>query len=32
MAFDPETACRIALGLIFLGAACIGLPHRLTPS
>lgn len=29
MAFDLETVSRIALGLIFLGAACIGIPHRL---
>jgi hypothetical protein len=29
MAIEPEAVCRIALGLIFLGAACIGLPHRL---
>ena len=29
MALDSETGCRVALGLIFLGAACIGLPHRL---
>lgn len=29
MAFDLETVYRIALGLIFLGAACIGIPHRL---
>ena len=29
MAFHLETACRIALGLIFLGAAAIGIPHRL---
>src|SRR5262245_60555059 len=29
MAFDPETACRIALGVIFVAAGCIGIPHRL---
>jgi protein-S-isoprenylcysteine O-methyltransferase Ste14 len=29
MAFDAETGSRIAIGLIFLGAACIGVPHRL---
>ena len=29
MAFNPEPICRIALGLIFLGAGCIGIPHRL---
>ena len=29
MAPNPETGCRIALGLIFLGAAAIGIPHRL---
>lgn len=29
MAFDSETGCRVALGLIFLGAVCIGVPHRL---
>lgn len=29
MAFDLETTCRLALGLIFLGAAAIGIPHRL---
>lgn len=29
MAFDLETTCRVALGLIFIGAACIGIPHRL---
>lgn len=29
MAFDPETGCRIAVGCMFLGAACIGVPHRL---
>ncbi|MSU65717.1 MAG: isoprenylcysteine carboxylmethyltransferase family protein [Opitutus sp.] len=29
MVLDSETGCRIALGLIFLGAAAIGLPHRL---
>ncbi|MBI4626336.1 MAG: isoprenylcysteine carboxylmethyltransferase family protein [Verrucomicrobia bacterium] len=29
MALDPETVCRVALGLMFLGAVCIGLPHRL---
>jgi len=28
MSFDVESVCRVALGLIFLGAACIGLPHR----
>lgn len=26
---DLETGCRIVLGLMFLGAACIGIPHRL---
>lgn len=29
MAPDLETVCRVALGLIFLGAAAIGIPHRL---
>lgn len=29
MPFDPEPVCRIALGLVFLGAASIGVPHRL---
>src|SRR5687768_16005665 len=29
MTLDPESVCRIALGLIFLGAASIGVPHRL---
>lgn len=29
MALDPETGCRVALGVIFLGVACIGVPHRL---
>ncbi|MSU64512.1 MAG: isoprenylcysteine carboxylmethyltransferase family protein [Opitutus sp.] len=29
MRLDPETGCRVALGLIFLGAVCIGIPHRL---
>lgn len=29
MALDPETACRVTLGLMVLGAAGIGLPHRL---
>jgi protein-S-isoprenylcysteine O-methyltransferase Ste14 len=29
MAPDPEFGCRIALGLIFLGTLCIGVPHRL---
>src|SRR5436190_24078092 len=29
MAFDPETVCRVALGLMIVGAACIGVPHRL---
>ena len=29
MAFNPEPICRIALGLIFLGAGCIGIPRRL---
>src|SRR5687767_12839540 len=29
MPFDAEPVCRIALGLVFLGAASIGLPHRL---
>ncbi len=29
MPLDVETACRLALGLIFLGAAGIGIPHRL---
>lgn len=31
MAFNPETAGRVALGLIFLGAVCIGVSHRSTP-
>jgi protein-S-isoprenylcysteine O-methyltransferase Ste14 len=26
---DPEPACRVTLGVIFVGAACIGIPHRL---
>jgi protein-S-isoprenylcysteine O-methyltransferase Ste14 len=29
MAFDSETGCRVALGMIFLSAAGIGAPHRL---
>jgi len=29
MPLDPETVGRIALGLVFLGTACIGIPHRL---
>src|SRR5438105_1784780 len=29
MAFDPETGWRVALGLMIVGAACIGVPHRL---
>ena len=29
MAFDPEPGCRIALALLFVGAATIGLPFRL---
>jgi len=29
MPLETETLCRVALGLIFLGAACIGIPHRL---
>jgi protein-S-isoprenylcysteine O-methyltransferase Ste14 len=29
MLFDPEPACRATLGLIFVGAGCIGIPHRL---
>lgn len=29
MPFDPEPICRIALGLTFIGAGCIGIPHRL---
>mgnify|MGYP001604893616 FL=1 len=29
MALDPETGCRVVLGLIFVGAGCIGIPHRL---
>jgi protein-S-isoprenylcysteine O-methyltransferase Ste14 len=28
MAFNPEIACRIAVGLIFLGMVVIGIPHR----
>lgn len=26
---DPETISRVVLGLIFVGAGCIGIPHRL---
>ncbi len=29
MTSDAETVCRVALGFIFIGAACIGLPHRV---
>ncbi len=29
MNFDAETICRFALAVVFLGAAVIGLPHRL---
>lgn len=29
MALDSEAACRVVLGLIFLGAAGIGVPFRL---
>lgn len=29
MVFALETACRVALALVFLGAAAIGIPHRL---
>jgi protein-S-isoprenylcysteine O-methyltransferase Ste14 len=26
---NPETICRVALGVLFVAAACIGVPHRL---
>ena len=29
MTFDVETGCRVSLALVFLGAAAIGIPHRL---
>jgi len=29
MAFDPEPACRITLGVIVASAAAIGIPYRL---
>ncbi len=29
MAPDLESGCRVALGLMFVGAGCIGIPHRL---
>jgi protein-S-isoprenylcysteine O-methyltransferase Ste14 len=29
MGFDPETICRMALGLMLVGAGFIGVPHRL---
>ncbi len=29
MAIETETACRIALGVICVACACIGIPHRL---
>jgi protein-S-isoprenylcysteine O-methyltransferase Ste14 len=29
MAFDPESVCRVVLGLMFVGLAGIGIPHRL---
>jgi protein-S-isoprenylcysteine O-methyltransferase Ste14 len=29
MDYHSETVCRIAIGLIFIGVACIGLPHRI---
>jgi protein-S-isoprenylcysteine O-methyltransferase Ste14 len=29
MALDVESGCRIALGLIFVAAASIGIPHRV---
>ncbi|MBI5767749.1 MAG: isoprenylcysteine carboxylmethyltransferase family protein [Verrucomicrobia bacterium] len=29
MPFDPETACRAALGALFVAVACIGIPHRV---
>src|SRR5687767_13637651 len=29
MPFDPEIICRLALGLMFVGTASIGIPFRL---
>ena len=29
MALEIETVCRVALAVIFVGAATIGIPHRL---
>src|SRR5688572_29386817 len=29
MTFDVETGCRLALGVMILGTATIGIPHRL---
>jgi protein-S-isoprenylcysteine O-methyltransferase Ste14 len=29
MPSDPETGWRVALGVMMVGAACIGVPHRL---
>ena len=28
-AMNPETICRVLLGLMFVGVGCIGVPHRL---